>query len=160
MLIDDEYLQQITMDVCQSMLGLELIPINLTTEAASHKVASVEIRGGRHSVVEVFAHEQLMVAIAAAMFSSDGSSLSEAEIRDAFGESANMIGGNVKGGYGEDANLSLPTVGEAPDWISRLPNSCLRTTFECCGFPLSIVLRDLIPNDENSQSESHVVEAC
>lgn len=145
MLIDESSLQQITMDVCQSMLGLELVPIVPCLEPARQLVASVEIRGGVLSVVEVFAHENLMTRIAEVMFDSEGSSLSEAEIRDAFGEIANMIGGNVKGSFGEEAALSLPVIGEAHDWLSSLPHGCLRTTFECCGYPLTIVVREVQP---------------
>lgn len=143
MLIDESSLQQITMDVCQSMLGLELVPIVPCLEPARQLVAAVEIRGEHHSVVEVFADPELMTRIAEVMFSSEGGSLSEDEVRDAFGEIANMIGGNVKGSFGEEAALSLPTIGEAHDWLKQLPDGCLRTTFECCGYPLTIVVREV-----------------
>ena len=142
MQFDEEMLQQITIDVCQSMLGLELLPISLPIDTARQLVAAVEIRGARHTVVEVFAHDQLMASIAEVMFASDRGSLSEAEIRDAFCEIANMIGGNVKGTYGEEADLSLPIFGSANDCLDQLPIGCLRTTFECCGHPLTIVLRE------------------
>lgn len=143
MLIDESSLRQIAIDVCQSMLGLELTPIEPEIGATQQLVASVEIRGDRLTVVEVFAHDHLITQIAEVMFSSEGGSLSEEEIRDAFGEIANMIGGNVKGSLGEEAALSLPVVGQAFDWLSRLPHGCLQTTFECCGYPLSIVVRDV-----------------
>lgn len=148
--IDEQNLQQITIDVCQSMLGLELKPIRSDIDIAQQLVASVEISGARHTAVEVFAHDDLMAAIAEAMFCSDRASLSEEEIRDAFGEIANMIGGNVKGVFGSDdeLSLSLPTVGKAHDTLNRLPSDCVRTTFECCGHPLSIVLRDVAPQPQ------------
>ena len=142
MLIDETSLQQITMDICQSMLGLELIPISPEIDTARQLVASVEIRGDRHTIIEVFAHDNLTSKIAEVMFNSERGSLSEVEIRDAFGEIANMIGGNVKGSLGEEAALSLPVIGQAFDWLDRLPHGSLRTTFECCGYPLTIVVRD------------------
>ena len=142
--LDEQNLQQITVDVCQSMLGLELSPMSPNIDTAHQLVASVEIRGGRHAVVEVFAHDDLMASIAEVMFSSDRGSLSEDEIRDAFGEIANMIGGNVKGGFGAEADLSLPVVGQAHDWLDNLPHGSLRTTFKCCGHPLTIVLREVV----------------
>lgn len=142
MQLDEPTLQQITVDVCQSMLGLALTPISSDIDTAKQLVASVEIRGGRTAAVDVFAHEHLMAAIAETMFCAERSSLSAEEIRDAFGEIANMIGGNVKGAFGEESDLSLPTIGEANDSLDRLPHECLRTTFECCGHPLTIVLRE------------------
>ena len=144
----EQMLQQITMDVCQSMLGLELVPVNSPIDSARLLVAAVEIRGARHTVVEVFAHDQLMASIAETMFASERGSLTEAEIRDAFCEIANMIGGNVKGSFGEEADLSLPIFGSADDSLENLPQGSLRTTFDCCGHPLTIVLREVVSNPE------------
>ena len=143
MQFDEQMLQQITMDVCQSMLGLELIPISPGINMANQLVAAVEIRGARRKIVEVFAHDHLMANIAEVMFASDRGSLSEEEIRDAFCEIANMIGGNVKGICGEEADLSLPIFGSADDSQDDLTNDRVRTTFECCGRPLTIVLREV-----------------
>lgn len=142
MQIDEQALQQITVDVCQTMLGLQLNPISPDIDTTHQLVASVVIRGDRPVVVEVFAHDDLMIAIAEAMFCSDRGSLSQSEIRDAFGEIANMIGGNVKGVFGEETDLSLPVIGKANDGLDHLPSGSLRTTFECCGHPLTIVMRD------------------
>ncbi len=142
MRIDEQTLQQITIDVCQSMLGLELNPLLPLADTAHQLVASVEIRGGDLTVVEVFAHDDLMARIAEVMFSSERGSLSEVEIRDAFGEIANMIGGNIKGSFGEDADLSLPVIGQAHTSTDPVAQGILRTTFECCGYPLTIVVSE------------------
>jgi chemotaxis protein CheX len=152
--IDAQQLQQITIDVCQSMLGLTLHPISSEIDSARLLVASVEIRGERNAAVDVFAHEHLMAAIAEAMFCSDRGSLSQDEIRDAFGEIANMIGGNVKGMIGGDSELSLtlPTVGDAKDSLDRLTHESLRTTFDCCGHPLTIVLREVMPDSQSLEA--------
>lgn len=144
MQFDEENLQQITIDVCQSMLGLELYPVSPEIDTARQLVASVEIHGDQHTIVEVYAHDHLMASIAEVMFASDRGSLSEADVRDAFCEIANMIGGNVKGCIGEEASLSLPSFGPAGGWLDALPQGSLRTTFECCGFPLTIVLREVV----------------
>jgi len=142
--IDEQTLQQITIDVCQTMLGLELNPISPDVGTTHQLVASVEIHGAQHAVVEVFAHGDLMAAIAEAMFCSERGDLSENEIRDAFGEIANMIGGNVKGCFGNESSLSLPVIGNAYDALKTLGNGSLRTTFQCCGHPLTIVLREFV----------------
>lgn len=145
--IDEQSLQQIAIDVCHTMLGFELTPTRPGKDTARLLVASVEIRGGRNAVVNVFAHEQLLAAFAEAMFCVERASLSEEEIRDAFGEIANMIGGNVKGAFHseDDLSLTLPTVREAKDLLDRLPHHSVRTTFDCCGHPLTIVLREITP---------------
>lgn len=149
MQVDAEMLQQITIGVCQSMLGLELSPINSVATTADQLVASVEIRGQRHCIIEVFAHRDLMASIAETMFSSDRGSLSEEEIRDAFCEIANMIGGNVKGAFGDDsADLSLPMFGSADNGSEKHAQGSVCITFDCCGHPLTIVLRDVVPKLE------------
>ncbi len=151
MQLEEEHLQQITIDVCQSMLGMELNPISPDIDTTNQLVAAVEIHGTRHSIVEIFAHINLMPSLAEVMFASNPGSLSEAEIRDAFCEIANMIGGNVKGWYGEESNLSRPSFDRADDWRNHLPQGSLYTTFECCGYPLSVVLRDLICHSESTK---------
>jgi CheY-specific phosphatase CheX len=151
MQLAEQDLQQITIDVCQSMLGLELTPIAFDSDSARHLVASVEIRGDRHTVVEVFAEDDLMTAIAEVMFSADCGSLSGEEIRDAFCEIANMIGGNIKGSLAEEADLSLPVIGEASDRLGDLPHGSLVTAFECCGHPLKIVVREVPPGTNNEK---------
>lgn len=156
MLFDEQNLQQITVDVCQSMLGLDLIPISPEIDSARQLVASVEILGDQHTIVEVFAHDHLMARIAEVMFDSDRGSLSEDDVRDAFCEIANMIGGNVKGCIGEEASLSLPSFGSADGWPETLPQGSLRTTFECCGYPLSIVLREIVSASQEVEQPASV----
>ena len=153
MQIGEQDLQRITLDVCQSMLGLELNPIAFDSDSARQLVASVEIRGDRRTVVEVFAHDHLMTAIAEVMFCSERGSLSEEEIRDAFCEIANIIGGNIKGSLAEEANLSLPVIGKAYDLMNDLPHGSLRTTFECCAHPLTIVVRE-VPLDSHVEGQA------
>ncbi len=158
MSFDEPTLRQITVDVCQSMLGLELTPLESDPGTADQLVASVEINGARNASVDVLAHENLMAAIAEAMFCSDRASLSQAEIRDAFGEIANMIGGNVKGAFGsqDELTLSLPKFGESSNF-NWAADHCLRATFDCCGHPLTIVLRESLKTSNNAAELATVV---
>ena len=151
MQFDEQSLQQITIDVCQSMLGLELQPLEPDVEKARQLLAAVEIRGDRNSVVEVFADDNLMAKIAEVMFNSDRGNLSEGDVKDAFCEIANMIGGNVKGVFGGEADLSLPVLRQAGDLLDQLPIGSIRASFECCGHPLTIVLRELLPIEQTSE---------
>lgn len=144
MFFEEQSLQQITMDVCQSMLGLELVPSEPVIGVREQLVASVEIHGEHRTIVEVFAHEHLIASIAEVMFNSDRQALSESDIRDAFCEIANMIGGNVKGCYGGEASLSLPSFGSADDSHEVESDEYVRTSFQCCGYPLTVVLRDIV----------------
>lgn len=139
-----EALQQIAVDVCQSMLGLPLQLIEPQPRAATPLLmACIEIHGEQVLMVEILAHEDLTQAIAEAMFAADRGSLSREEIRDAFGEVANMIGGNVKGMLGEDANLSLPFVSDAAEDDLSDHLQRISATFECCGYPMTFVIREV-----------------
>lgn len=153
MFINPETLQQIAVDVCQSMLGLPLQLIGPQPRAVTPLLmACVEIRGEQAFMVEILAHEHLTEAIAEAMFAADHGSLSREEIRDAFGEVANMIGGNVKGLLGKEANLSLPFVSEVAgdDLTGHLQRTSI--TFECCGYPLAFVIREVAFDQESERA--------
>ena len=144
MQIDEPVLQQIAIDLCQSMLGLELEPIPATVFEPAQLVASVEIHGDQNMIVEVLAHENLLASIAEVMFATDRSSLTGDEIRDAFCEIANIIGGNVKGSLGGESSLSLPKFRMAEECDADLFHDGLQTSFLCCGQPMSIILRAVV----------------
>jgi chemotaxis protein CheX len=74
--------------------------------------ATVELMGDFDGAVHISCTGQVARAAAAQMFSSSPASLSTAEIRDALGEIANMVAGNLKGRVPGASSLSLPTVVE------------------------------------------------
>ena len=115
MTIDNQQLTDITLGVCETMLGLELLPQHQSTsDWARHLMASIRISGDWNAVLEVSCCQSAARQIASAMFASDEDSLSDSEIIDSVAEVANMIGGNIKGTVGGENNLSLPCVDTQP----------------------------------------------
>ena len=108
--ISSSELGQITHDVCESMLGLQLAQTSeFPCEPAM--VASIQISGSWNAAIEVAVCDSAANSIANAMFDSDD--VDSKEIADAVSEVANMIGGNIKGIAGGDCELSLPSIGQS-----------------------------------------------
>jgi len=72
--------------------------------------AAVSITGQWCGHVLIVTESSTARGIAAAMFALDSADVGDPEIRDAFGEMANIIGGNVKALLPEPSVLSLPQV--------------------------------------------------
>ncbi len=77
---------------------------------AGELVASVSIGGQWCGHLMVIAGLECSRQIAADMFETEPGDVTTAEVADALGEIANMIGGSVKGMVGVPAVLSLPQV--------------------------------------------------
>lgn len=73
-------------------------------------VASVSISGEWTGHLMIVAGAECAQAIAGSMFQMSPEEISIAEVADALGEIANMVGGSVKGMVGVAAALSLPQV--------------------------------------------------
>ena len=69
--------------------------------------------------------------------------LEDEDIADAFGEIANVVGGNVKAALPGPSALSLPDVGEAP--AVRNPADLCRVDVLWRGEPLSISVQGALP---------------
>jgi chemotaxis protein CheX len=141
MLITEQTLHQIGLDVCDSMLELwqrKGTSPGLSLERLS---AFVTIRGESSYCLEIVADYELAKVIAEVMFAAERGSLSDLDIEDALGEIANMIGGNLKGMLGDEADLTLPVVLDArrSPWMDRQDD--VRTTIDCCGSALVAIFR-------------------
>ena len=73
-------------------------------------VASVAIGGAWNGHVLIGTNAEAARTIAANMFAMEDDEVSDAEIGDALGEMANIVGGNVKALMPEPSVLSLPQV--------------------------------------------------
>jgi chemotaxis protein CheX len=69
--------------------------------------------------------------------------LEDEDVADAFGEIANVVGGNVKAALPGPSGLSLPDVGEAP--ALRNPDDHCRIELQWRGEPLSISVQGALP---------------
>lgn len=106
-------LGEIVEQVWSSFLDGEIIAMPGDVDAAEqsgHMVASVSISGDWSGHLMIAAGRDCAQAIACSMFQMEPDELSTAEVADAMGEIANMVGGSVKGMVGVAATLSLPQV--------------------------------------------------
>ena len=114
MSIDTQVLQQVVVDVCSGMLGLTVEPSpGISTDESEALSAVIRVSGEWESLIQVLAPMATARTIASNMFATEEAELTESEIRDAFGEIANMVGGNLKGIVDRETSLSLPCVGPA-----------------------------------------------
>jgi len=111
--MNNTLLEQIATDVLNGMLGLDVSPTRDEPAHPDNLVASIRISGDWQAGLEVFTPVSSARRIAEQMFGTDTSELQDAEIADALGEIANMIGGNLKGMTPGETKLSLPCVGVA-----------------------------------------------
>jgi chemotaxis protein CheX len=119
-----EDLQAITEQLWTSYVDVDggrpllMIPVNGTSIDIS---AAVSVTGSwnGHVVVETTASGSRQAA--AAMLSMDAAEVSDADIADALGEIANVIGGGVKGLLPGTCALSLPHVVSAPGATRHWP---------------------------------------
>lgn len=106
--------------------------------AAGCRITScVHVSGTWQGAVTAECGYGMAVAVAAAMFELEPDELSEDEVRDAFGEVANLLAGQFKLDLPDGCALSLPTVTKGEDYLVNVPGSklvqrtCVRQAGEC-----------------------------
>lgn len=106
-------LAEIVEQVWASFLDGEIVPVldpDLDKGYDGRLIAWVSISGDWSGHLMLVCSEAAARAITTDMFQMGEDEVSTAEIADALGEIANMVGGSVKGMVGADAALSLPQV--------------------------------------------------
>lgn len=121
--IDAAALADIVGYTWQTFVGEELgepIPVAaLTPGEAPVPCATISIGGTWTATLAVTMANDLVAQFASALLACPSDELDPADVADAFGELANVVGGNVKGLI-EDASatLSLPVVSSSPPAIT------------------------------------------
>jgi chemotaxis protein CheX len=132
--------------IWSTTLGLEAHPLDpadrhgWTLPAVE---AQVHIAGTWQGVVVLHTSEALAARVAQRMFNLGENTPTAEDMQDAFGEVANITGGNIKGLISEgDAHLSLPAVVQGLDYAVRVPGSreVARVEFICEGEPLVVTV--------------------
>lgn len=116
-------------------------PVRNASEPAME--AQVQITGDWQGAVVLHAAPSLVAKVAQRMFSLGENMPSLDDMLDAFGEMANITGGNLKGLLSEgNAHLSLPAVVQGRDYQVSIPGSrqIARRAFSCQGLPLVVTL--------------------
>lgn len=123
MQLTDQDVHGLLQEVWQSLLDLEVD----MTPASSHDNASlsavIHIQGDWEGTVTIQASTTLATRIAAQMFMMEPDELDPAEVDDALGEVANMLGGSVKATVEGSCTLSLPTVISGAQYTLTIPGS-------------------------------------
>lgn len=144
--LNDE-IRQMTESVWTSTLGLTLAPAPETTAREDDWVGVVQIAGEWGGALVVACPNSLVARIASGMFGKLEAELSQDELRDALGETTNMIGGNLKALLPGVCFLSLPAVARGGDWRCKVPYSRPVTVLECSteGVPFTVALLEKTP---------------
>lgn len=135
-----------TQEVWTSMLGLDLQASDATALPPSHGQprwsGCIALSGDVRGAVTVSCYEPMAKQAAAAMFGMEPADATAAEIQDAIGELANMIGGQTKMVLGNACMLGLPVVIEGENFAATIPHSHLiqKLHFHCDGHPVEVAI--------------------
>ncbi|MBI5549018.1 MAG: chemotaxis protein CheX [Deltaproteobacteria bacterium] len=111
--VSSDQLQDMMVNIWTSVLGLPITPA--AEEVAPQGIsltACVHITGAWEGALVLECPKETSRRAAAAMFGMETAEVSDAEMRDAVGELANVAGGNFKALLPGGCQLSLPTVVE------------------------------------------------
>jgi chemotaxis protein CheX len=139
----EQEIQRVTAMIWESILRLPLEPGPVVASAGQHVVSAfVHINGAWNGAVVLDCGVEFARRAAGIMFSLGDEPATPADIQDALGELANMIGGNIKGLCPEVCWLSLPVVVEGIDCAVNFPGARLLTKVPFCSgrYPLAVSL--------------------
>jgi chemotaxis protein CheX len=144
MLTDDD-LSQISGDVCSAVLGLVLEPLGEVPDlegTGPMMTATIQVTGELLWTVRLDCSRELARVDAALMFGQEPEEVSDDDVNDAFGELANMTGGNVKNMLAGSTRLALPTVTGGVEFRVVIPRTRVsnRAGFTCDGQPLVVTV--------------------
>jgi len=154
MLLDDELIRELTTVVWNTVLGLDVestfdeSPPSM--DRGDEITTSVDISGAWDGTISLSFSPSFGRRLAAMMLDCPESQTTAALVRDAVGELANVVGGNVKGVLPGPSKLSLPRVeaGAAAVAVSGLGR---RVWFDCGGQRFSVTVRSH-PSGEATRS--------
>ena len=118
------------------MLGLDLQvsdpPVPLASTEYIHWSGCIALSGQWRGAVTVSYPEPLARLATSAMFAMEAAEVTDAEIQDATGEIANLIGGQTKQVLGDACFLGLPVVIKGDHFEATVPHSHTVVTLHFC----------------------------
>jgi hypothetical protein len=137
-LIDEATVQSIADEAWIALVGLDEVLVPLPGELPADVLSAwVDVVGPWTGTVVLTTGRQTAAELTRALLGEAAPELLEHEdVVDAFGEIANVVGGNVKAALPGPSALGLPEVGEAP--AVRNPADLVRVDVLWRGEPLSI----------------------
>jgi chemotaxis protein CheX len=144
-LIDEPTVESIAQDAWIALVGEDEILVPIPGELPSDVVSSwVDVVGPWTGSVVLTTGAQTAADLTRALLGDHAPELLDHEdVADAFGEIANVVGGNVKAALPGPSGLSLPDVGAAP--AVRNPADVCRVDVLWRGQPLTISVQGALP---------------
>jgi chemotaxis protein CheX len=144
-LIDEGTVQSIAEDAWTALVGEDEILVPLPGELPANALSSwVDIVGPWTGTVVLSTGRETAAGLTRALLGDHApAELDDEDVADAFGEIANVVGGNVKAALPGPSALSLPDVGNAP--AVRNPADVCRVDVMWRGQPLSISVQGALP---------------
>lgn len=140
----DALIVGIVESVWREALGLPLAVRPRSDAADDGEVqlkGTVQIRGEWNGRVMIYAPLGLAAECAARMLGTAVTALAPNEIGDAWGELANMVGGNLKSMVASPSRLSLPEVSDIePGGHEERARALNEVTFACLGQRMRVVV--------------------
>jgi chemotaxis protein CheX len=133
--IEIDMLERIVKSVFITMLDLEVTTSEFACQPALSRLTSfVQMTGDWNGAMLLECSPRQACLFAGRILSMDPPYIVDDDVRDALGELANVIGGNMKCGMSAGVRLSMPTVMDGTDYDLRLcgTNVLERICFECC----------------------------
>lgn len=144
-LIDEATVESIAQDAWIALVGEEEVLVALPGEPVSDPVSSwVDVVGPWTGSVVLTTGRRTAEELTRALLREHSPEVLEDEdVVDAFGEIANVVGGNVKAALPGSSGLSLPDVGDAP--APRNPEDVCRVDLLWRGETVSISVQGALP---------------
>ena len=115
---------QVVDSIFSTMLDLQVRPLDHGSPALKDKLtASVFLEGTWNGGVSLICCRAQACKLASRFLGIDAPGEVDDDVRDAMGELANMIGGNIKSCLGPEMRLSLPSVIDGCDYEVRVCGS-------------------------------------
>ena len=144
-LIDEATVESIAQDAWIALVGEEEVLVPLPGEPVTDPVSSwVDVVGPWTGSVVLTTGRRTAEELTRALLREHSPEVLEDEdVVDAFGEIANVVGGNVKAALPGSSGLSLPDVGDAP--APRNPEDVCRVDLLWRGETVSISVQGALP---------------
>jgi chemotaxis protein CheX len=144
-LIDAQTVQSIAEDAWAALVGEDEILVALPGAQPADVISSwVDMTGPWTGAVVLTTGRQTAADLTRALLAETAPEpLDHEDVADAFGEIANVVGGNVKAALPGPSVLSLPRIGTAPT-VANQADLC-RVDLLWRGQPLSISVQGLLP---------------
>jgi hypothetical protein len=144
-LIDEATVESIAQDAWIALVGEEEVLVPLPGEPVTDPVSSwVDVVGPWTGSVVLTTGRRTAEELTRALLREHSPEvLEDDDVVDAFGEIANVVGGNVKAALPGSSGLSLPDVGDAP--APRNPEDVCRVDLLWRGETVSISVQGALP---------------